>query len=428
LFKPASTIGVKGENYWIKTDFLHDDIDEQTEAVLAGTPKYAYMSFPSAKSGDSRFHTVEVLALVKSSAFSNWSTTTHGTRGKEYLELKARIASGLLDLAESATPGLKGLVQYSELSTPLSMYDFTSHPGGTIYGLKGTPKRYASPLLTATPPIVGLHLTGADVSSLGISGAMIGGVLAASRVLGPLGVFRIIMAARNVQPTAEIPLTAAIRSPEKQRVELVSKSALNPFIWKLDFKLPGPVAFAPGQFAILRVAPWEWRNYSIASIEGNCLSLLVSTRTGGDGSLFAANVQPGSETEVELPFGSFQLEHNSHRRIFVATGTGLAPFLPMFKELETSGKLDSSELLFGCSYAGDDITGGLKPLPRTTVCVSRDASVEGSFHGRVTKVLKNLKFDPSSTDFYLCGAPAMIDDSRTILAQAGAMRVLVEPF
>jgi ferredoxin-NADP reductase len=428
LIKPASTIGVNGENYWIKTDFQHDNVDEQTEAVLAGKPQYAYMSFPSAKSGDHRFHTVEVLALVRSSAFSTWSTTTHSTRGKEYLELKTRITNGLLDLADSATPGLKALVEYSELSTPLSMYDYTSHPGGTIYGLKGTPKRYASPLLTTPPPITGLHLTGADVSSLGISGAMIGGVLAASRVLGSLGFIRIMMAARKVQPITEIPLTAAIRSPEKKRAVLLSKAALTPFIWKLDFELPEPVAFAPGQFAMLRVAPWEWRNYSIASVEGKRLSLLVSTRTGGDGSLFAANVQPSSETEVELPFGSFQLQRNSHRRVFLATGTGIAPFLPMFEELETLGQLHTSELLFGCSFAGDDITGGLKSLPRTTVCVSRDTSVKDSFHGRVTEVLKDLKFDPSSTDFYLCGAPAMIDDSRAILAQAGATQVLVEPF
>lgn len=172
LNRPVSTLGLNGENYWINTTFEHDNIDAQTEAVLAGKPQYAYMSFPSAKSGDDRFHTAEVLALVKPEAFSAWRGTSHGARGKEYIVLKNRIAEGLLDLADTAKPGLKALVQYSELSTPLSMEDFTSHPAGAIYGLQGTPKRYAKPLLSKPSPIPGLHLSGSDASSLGVVGAM----------------------------------------------------------------------------------------------------------------------------------------------------------------------------------------------------------------------------------------------------------------
>jgi phytoene dehydrogenase-like protein/ferredoxin-NADP reductase len=429
LSKPVSTLGVKGENYWIKTTFEHDNIDAQTEAVLAGKPQYAYMSFPSAKSGDDRFHTVEVLALVKAEAFSAWHGTDHTARGKDYIELKKSISQGLLDLADGAKPGLRALVQYAELSTPLTVEDFTSHPGGAIYGLKGTPERYASLALSATSPIAGLQLSGCDASSLGVAGAMMGGVVAASRVLGPLGFLRIVRAMR-VKPTAELPLTAPPRSAEKMSAVLISKTALTAYIWRLEFDLQEPVCFAPGQYVLLRVAPFEWRNYSIARAKGKRFELLVSTRTGGDGSIYAESVQPGAETEVELPFGTYQLLHNSHRRVFVATGTGIAPFLPMFAALESLGELDTAELLFGCSHIEDDITRGghFKPLPRTTVCVSRDPAAESFFHGRVTEVLSGLKFDPAKADFYLCGAPAMMDDCRTILASAGATQVLIEPF
>lgn len=257
-----------------------------------------------------------------------------------------------------------------------------------------------------------------------------GGVVAASRVLGPLGFLHVMRAAHHVShnPTAEVPLAAATHSPEKMRAVLITKTALTAYIWQLEFRLQEPVCCAPGQYVMLRVAPFEWRNYSIARAEDKRLVLLVSTRTGGDGSIYARSVQPGAETEVELPFGAFQLQPNSHRRVFVATGTGFAPFLPMFAALAASNELDSAELLFGCSFAEDDITRGFKPLPRTTVCVSRGPSVEGVFHGRVTKVLANLNFDPATTDFYLCGAPAMVDDYRTILAHAGATQVFVEPF
>ncbi|KAH6702895.1 oxidoreductase NAD-binding domain protein [Leptodontidium sp. MPI-SDFR-AT-0119] len=433
LAKPVSTIGVKGENYWIKTNFEHDNIDEQTTAVMDGKPQYAYMSFPSAKSGDDRFHTAEVLGIVNAEVFSAWRNSTHGNRGHEYIELKQRMANGLLDLAESATPGLKELVQYTELSTPLTVEDFVSHPGGAIYGLKGSPKRYLARALGRPSPIAGLYLSGVDISSLGVSGGMYGGVIAASRVLGPLGFMKIMRAARQSQATSSVPLKTEVQSSEKKRAVLHSKTALTPSIWQLTFEIFESLKFTPGQFAMLRVAPYEWRNYSIANIEGSRLDLLVSTRTGGDGSIFAENVQPGEETEIELPFGSFRLQndHNeTRRRVFIATGTGIAPFLPMFASLASSGNLHASELLFGCSRKEDDITnlGILQHLPRTTVCVSRDPTAEGVFHGRVTKVAQDMKFDATTTDFYLCGAPAMVEDCRTMLSLAGATHVLTEPF
>ncbi|KAH7336613.1 oxidoreductase NAD-binding domain protein [Rhexocercosporidium sp. MPI-PUGE-AT-0058] len=433
LEKPVSTLGIRGENYWISTNFEHDNIEEQTAAVMAGKPQYAYMSFPSAKSGDDRFHTAEVLAIVKAEPFSTWRKCTHGTRGHDYIELKQRMTNGLLELADSATPGLKDLVQYTELSTPLTVEDFVSHPGGAIYGLRGSPKRYSAKSLGRPSPISGLYLSGTDVSSLGVSGGMYGGVIAASRVLGPLGFMKIMRAARQSQSISQVPPKLEFRSSEKKRAVLLSKTALTPSIWQLTFDIFEAVKFTPGQFALLRVGPYEWRNYSIAKIEGTQLDLLISTRTGGDGSLFAQNIQPGGETEIELPFGSFRLQDNQNeprRRVFIATGTGIAPFLPMFATLASSGGLHTSELLFGCSRKEDDVTAldVLQNLPHTIVCISRDPMSEGIFHGRVTKVLQDMKFNAANTDFYLCGAPAMVEDCRTMLSLKGAVHVITEPF
>jgi all-trans-retinol 13,14-reductase len=55
---------------------------------------------------------------------------------------------------------------------------------GEIYGVAATPARYAVRALGARTPIRGLYLTGADVASLGIVGALFGGVLSASAALG----------------------------------------------------------------------------------------------------------------------------------------------------------------------------------------------------------------------------------------------------
>jgi phytoene dehydrogenase-like protein/NAD(P)H-flavin reductase len=425
LAEPVSTLGVQGENYWINTTFEHDDLDAATAAVLAGEPRHAYLSFPSAKSGDDRFHTAEVIASLRPEAFAAWRGSATGQRGRDYLELKNRIAEGLLNLADSAVPGLKALTRYSELSTPLTMEDFTSHPAGVFYGLPGTPARYRLGELSARTPIDGLYLSGSDVASLGIPGATMGGFAAASKVLGAFGFMRIMASAQR----ANKPASTTTRSTEKKRATLRAKTALTPTIWRLEFELDQPIRFAPGQYVKLRVAPYEWRDYSIAAAAGARLTLLISNRTHGDGSSYADTVEPGAATEIEGPLGGYRLERNAHRKVFVATGTGLAPFLPMFGEMAEAGDLEAAELYFGCRTMAEDITRSLAPLPpRTIVCASRDDASNAAFRGRVTAAVSDLAFDPASTDFYVCGSAAMVADCRAILQSAGAPRVLTEAY
>jgi len=55
---------------------------------------------------------------------------------------------------------------------------------GEIYGVASTPARFALRGLGARTPIRGLYLTGQDVSSLGVVGAMFGGIIAASVAVG----------------------------------------------------------------------------------------------------------------------------------------------------------------------------------------------------------------------------------------------------
>ena len=427
LKAPVSTLGIHGENYWINTTTEHDDIDKATTAILAGNPRHAYLSFPSAKSGDDRFHTAEIIAMLRPEAFDAWRGTETGNRGRDYSELKARIAQGLLRLVENSLPGFSALVTYSELSTPLTVEHYAAHPAGQFYGLPGIPGRYRSTPLSARTPIPGLYLSGSDVASLGIIGAMMGGVAAACKVLGPVGFFRIMASLSRGVPPAKA--KAQARAPEKQRAVLRLKTALTPSIWRLEFELDKALRFIPGQFAKLRVAPFEWRDYSIAATNGKRLTLLISNRTHGEGSNYADAVQPGEATEIEGPLGHYHLMGNIHRKVFVATGTGLVPFLPMFEQLAQSGGLDAAELYFGCRAAAENITSAFACLPsRTVVCVSRAEPVTGGFRGRVTQALAALEFEPSATDFYICGSAAMVADCRAILERAGAPRIFTEPY
>ena len=422
----AQTLGVQGENYWINTTLDHDDVAAQTRGVLEGAPRSIYVSFPSIKAGDDRFHTAEIIGFVEGNAFAAWRDQPKGNRGADYSALKQRIGDGLLKLADATIPGLATLVSYAELATPLTMEHYTSHPGGCFYGLPATPERYRSSLLGPRTLIEGLYLSGSDAACLGIFGSMMGGVGAACQVLGPKG-FPMIQAALKTGPV----LASGSRLPaEKMRTILIAKRALTPSIWLIEFQVYGRVEYyAPGQFARLHVGNGEWRDYSIAGLDGQTVRFMISTRTGGQGSRFVQAAKVGTATEIELPLGSYTLSGSGRRPVFVATGTGLAPFLPMFQVLQSDGNLAEAVLLFGCRTCSEDITAVSNLLPARIVrCVSREQAPEGGFNGRVTDALAVLEFDLDATDFYLCGSSAMVADCRALLETRGAKHLYTESF
>jgi phytoene dehydrogenase-like protein len=72
---------------------------------------------------------------------------------------------------------------HAELSTPLSTKHFAAWAHGEIYGLDHTPARFRQRWLKPQTQVPGLYLTGQDVVTCGVAGALLGGVLCASVIL-----------------------------------------------------------------------------------------------------------------------------------------------------------------------------------------------------------------------------------------------------
>jgi all-trans-retinol 13,14-reductase len=100
-------------------------------------------------------------------------------------------------LVEQHYPGFRDLVEYSELSTPLTVEYFDASDRGSIYGIPCIPARFEQPWIGAKTPIENLYLTGADASSLGIMGAMMGGVKTAGFVNGGFGFVKVMSAIKR---------------------------------------------------------------------------------------------------------------------------------------------------------------------------------------------------------------------------------------
>jgi len=184
-----STLGFKGENHWIFSGYDHDGYAETTklrDEIASG----CYLSFPSLKNSSAHNHSAELIGFIDWSVFERWRDEPWMKRGKDYEAQKEKLAQSLFALVESRHPGFRDLVSYYEVSTPLSTEHFTGAPKGAVYGVMGTPERYKKKSLGVRTPIKGLYLTGADAYSLGVGGAMIGGVATAGVLAGPFGFFK----------------------------------------------------------------------------------------------------------------------------------------------------------------------------------------------------------------------------------------------
>ena len=423
------SIGIDGGNIWVNRDLDHEGAQRSSNSLLEGHPHNIFVSFSSLNSGETP-HTAELTSFCEAKVFQQWAEHPRGHRGPEYSALKERIARGMLELAESAAPGLTGLVDYAETSTPLTYEHYTAHPAGAFYGSPATPLRFRSRPLGPRTAVSGLFLSGQDAGSTGIMGAMTGGVAAACQVLGPRG-YSTITSALRTPPAPSVSRGGHALPEGKHRATLVSKRRLTPSVWEAELQLDGRIGpWAPGQFARLHVGDDAWRDYSIAGLEEDRLRLLISTRTGGRGSQFIENVDTGARTVVELPLGGFGLADSTRRRLFIATGTGIAPMLAMFAQ---APGLEHDTLLFGCRHQEEDLTTRISsPMPGTVVrCLSRE-EVPDAFHGRVTQAVTalahDLQLDPDGTDVYLCGSAAMVADTRHVLEHEGYTSILTEPY
>jgi all-trans-retinol 13,14-reductase len=178
----------EGTNLWVLPSYDHDASMERYQADPSTPFPLLFISFPSAKDPDfpRRFpgrSTAEVVTPMPYRRFASWQDTRWKKRPAEYEAFKEQLAERLLRELEHHAPALAGKVDVAELSTPLTTRHFMNYEAGEIYGLNSTPERFKLRCLTPRTPIKNLYLTGQDICSLGVVGAMFGGVLTASTIL-----------------------------------------------------------------------------------------------------------------------------------------------------------------------------------------------------------------------------------------------------
>ncbi|MEM8817780.1 MAG: NAD(P)/FAD-dependent oxidoreductase [Pseudomonadota bacterium] len=185
----ADALGLPKTNFWI---YPSNDYDADVAAFEADPDAefpVVYISFPSAK--DPAYEqrhpgtaTIEIVAPAPYERFERWEDTHWNRRGAEYERYKQQLGERLLGHLYARLPQLRGKVDFYEVSTPLSTNWFGGYRRGELYGLAHTAERLQADWLRPKTAIRGLWLTGQDILTCGVTGAMMAGLMTTTAMLG----------------------------------------------------------------------------------------------------------------------------------------------------------------------------------------------------------------------------------------------------
>ena len=186
-----------------------------------------------------------------------------------------------------------------------------------------------------------------------------------------------------------------------------------------------PLKYQAGQFVMLNI-PYKdthvRRAYSIANRpEKKQIELCLNFVPSGKASHFLFHIKPNETVMIDGPYGIFKLKHNTNDKLFVCTGTGVAPLRAMIQELLSSkenkskitlvfGERTETELLYKKEFEE------LKKTHKNFTYVPTLSKPHKDWKGEkdyVQYVIQKYINNAQTTDAYICGMKEMVDHVQT---------------
>lgn len=206
---------------------------------------------------------------------------------------------------------------------------------------------------------------------------------------------------------------------------------------------PDSIDFKAGQWISLDV--WHPklgqhvpRQYSIASppSQRKQITLLFNRVPNGPGSSYLFSLLEGDPLKFQGPNGSFYLQEKPERDlVFVATGTGIAPFRSMIPTFLEQPEVGTLRVYWGLRSQRDlyyqseleTLAQGHPKFGFITTLSRPEYGWKGSI-GRVTTLVENNISSVSNATFFLCGNGGMIRDTTEIVRKKGLCPIRTEQY
>lgn len=131
-------------------------------------------------------------------------------------------------------------------------------------------------------------------------------------------------------------------------------------------------------------------------------------------------LMPGEELILQDPWGTIEYKGKG---VFIAGGAGITPFIAIFRDLHSKGKLAGNKLFFSNKESRDII---LEKELRyyfgndLILTLTREKTDNGYKQGRVDKEMLEANVDDFGQHFYICGPKTMVQDLKDKLSDLGA--------
>jgi Na+-transporting NADH:ubiquinone oxidoreductase subunit F len=207
--------------------------------------------------------------------------------------------------------------------------------------------------------------------------------------------------------------------------------------FRFELKDPPTIDFVPGKYVQLlcpryKGSPEEvYRAYSIASdpLKKELIELIIRLVPNGICTTYCFDyLKVGEPVKLNGPYGEFGLSDTEAPMIWIAGGSGMAPFVSILHHMQNAGNTRRITYFFGANQVKDlCLIDQMKQfdaaLANFTFVPVVAAPAEGEQWsgqtGLVTEAVERCMSDITDHEAYLCGSPGMIDASIKVLVKLG---------
>lgn len=207
--------------------------------------------------------------------------------------------------------------------------------------------------------------------------------------------------------------------------------------FRFEIKDNETISFVGGQFVQLVCPPYKgsseevFRAYSIASdpADNGCIELIIRRVPNGICTTWCFDhLKEGDDVRLNGPYGDFRLSDTEAPMIFVAGGSGMAPFVSILHHMRNTHSTREAKYFFGGNTVKDlclqaqmdefqEVLEGFTFIP-VVANPAEDDQWSGEV-GLVTEAVKRQYPDMTNYEGYLCGSPGMIDAAAKVFTEQG---------